>query len=420
MHPHPFVDVALPSSCTAIFFVLPDKPCTILSLLACLSLFILLLVHFGIIIRTLTSTYLSLASFTMDNNGDSNNGETASFDLIRLLFNDMRCSLVPRDNLQVMFPPPDIAQSIVVGPPSTVSTLTDLSDWSDSDFVDMDLDGVDEPQDCIEVAASSTATTAEPEQSAAVRNSLELTHATFLKATGSALASAHTSSSIAGATLATRSERSAAGRRATGSPSKTTSPSKATGPNNTTSPKKTIGGRITKKDKGKRKAIDLVQLEKALIRVPGSSNCRDEDMPDIHAAQLADRDDMISRLKTQINELQSKKDHLEHTKWSLENQVTVLKAVVLTNKERVAHTKKLETQLDHALHYVDALKKQVRAHGGFVFGDDIKGHTDDMIEDEEEDDGDGDKYIPAYFPHAAANPKQYTALAIQKRRAMKH
>ena len=351
----------------------------------------------------------------MDNNGGDNNGEVASFDLIRILFNDMRRPLMPRDNLQGIFPPPDMAQSVVVGPPSTISTLTDLSEWSGSE-IDMAIDGQDEPQDCIEVAVSSTSMTDDPEKSAAVRDCLELTHATFLKATGAALSSGHTSSSIAGANFASRSERSA-----TTGPSKTASPIKASSPRKTATPNKVIGGRIGKKDQGKAKAINPVLLKKALVGVPGPSSSRDEEMSDIHAEQLADRDSTIARLEAQINKPQSKKDHLDHAKWSLENRITGLKAVILTNKERVAHTKKLETQLDHALHYVDALKKQVRAHGGFFFGDNVKGHTDDMIEDEDDnDDDDGDKYMPVYFPHAAANPKQYTALAIQKRRAMKY
>ncbi|KAL1897592.1 hypothetical protein Sste5346_003898 [Sporothrix stenoceras] len=192
---------------------------------------------------------------------------------------------------------------------------------------------------------------------------------------------------------------------------------------------KTLRGRILKKANAKAKIMDGNQFKKMLAGHPGPSTMESttasatngieqrQEMANAHAEQIASGDTDIARLKYQINDLSKMMYDLRHENWALENRVTALKATVLTNEEQLLHTSKMEAKLDHALRYIEALKKQVRSYGGTVFADGMEGFADSVAQDGDDNSEDGD--IPAYYPQAAAKPQQYTALAIQNRRALK-
>ncbi|KJR87726.1 uncharacterized protein SPSK_07880 [Sporothrix schenckii 1099-18] len=261
----------------------------------------------------------------------------------------------------------------LVRTPSTISTLTE---FSDSDFHDMDIDSNDEDEEFFDANEMSFAAVEGPKRSNDIRDSLE---------TGSP----SSSTDIDGAQVISAS----------------------------------FGNVHIAKKKYQAGSNASVQGQRQEdIGQDAGLSPSSEDTVDDRSGHITNEKCIISGLESQVHELQTKNRKLQNEKWNLENRVTSLKAVILTNNERVAHMKTLETQLDHALRYIAALKKQVRAQGGLVLEDlwgDERGKGDNE-NGEEDDDDDGDKCVPVYFPHAAANPNQYTALDCQKRRAMKH
>ncbi|EFX02442.1 hypothetical protein CMQ_2491 [Grosmannia clavigera kw1407] len=114
-------------------------------------------------------------------------------------------------------------------------------------------------------------------------------------------------------------------------------------------------------------------------------------------------------LRRRVDVLQEKNKTLRKQKWDLENEITVLKAKIMTDEEEMRSVDDMEKRLDHSRRYIRALKMQVRALGGYVI--------DVSDEDGESSNDSGDGELPASFPRAAANPSEFSLPALRAKRS---